>query len=67
METPPIDYRLYVVEEIKGVTSLTRELDREVSCDEVRPVLIEKLSKHLKIPILPLQENVSSSVSNESS
>ena len=41
---------------IKGVTSLTRELDREVNCDEVRPVLIEKLSKHLKIPILPLQE-----------
>ena len=40
----------------KGVTSLTRELNREVNCDEVRPVLIEKLSKHLKIPVLPLQE-----------
>ena len=44
----------------KGVTSLTRELDREVNCDEVRPVLIEKLSKHLKIPILPLEEPLES-------
>ena len=44
----------------KGVTSLTRELDREVNCDEVRPVLVEKLSKHLKIPILPLEEPLES-------
>ena len=53
----------------KGVTSLTRELDREVNCDEVRPVLIEKLSKHLKIPILPLEEpleTITDSVTNES-
>ena len=42
------------------MTSLTRELDREVDCDEVRPVLIEKLSKHLKIPILPLEQPIES-------
>jgi len=47
----------------KGVTSLTRELDREVDCDEVRPVLIEKLSKHLKIPILPLEQPLESILS----
>ena len=30
------------------MTSLTRELDREVDCDDVRQVLIEKLSKQFK-------------------
>ena len=49
----------------KGVTSLTRELDREVNCDEVRPVLIEKLSKHLKIPILPLEEPLESIIKTD--
>ena len=48
------------------MTSLTRELDREVDCDEVRQVLIEKLSKHLKIPILPLEQPIESILTADS-
>ena len=40
----------------KGVTSLSRELDREVTMDEVRPVLEHVLSKHLRVAIEPFNE-----------
>lgn len=40
----------------KGVTSLTRELDREVTMDEVRPILEHVLSAHLKVQIDPFDQ-----------
>ena len=37
----------------KGVTSLSRELDRNVEMAEVKPILEHVLSKHLRIDIEP--------------
>jgi len=41
----------------KGVTSLSRELNRDVSIEEVAPILTEKLSKYLKVPVSDVNFN----------
>ena len=41
--------RIKVLYEI--VLNWSLELDREVKTEEVAPILVEKLSKHLRVPI----------------